>query len=222
MGFLIFLIFRNILESMTQQDQRLEFLAVFYKYLEDNELEVQTAALFSLRTCCKYIPSDHIEKEIIPRIHEYFLKPLASAQPSGSNLAGGNQMPININGPSDVIIKNQALAQNLMYIGGYMTPEAVKRSLVPVFENLLSSNHPDVRVKLFENYNKLAVVFGTTALLNVIKKEFYKFAGDSNWRIRKEGYLMIENFGKKFVDVVFDDNELKSKIHEGLRDRVKL
>jgi len=205
---------------MKVQDQRVEFLSVFYKYLEDNELEVQTAALFSLRSCCKYIPSDQIEKEIIPRLNEYFLKPLASAQPSSNYMGGGNGMPININGLSDIVIKNQTLAQNLMYIGGYMNPDAVKRSLVPLFENLLSSNHPNVRIKLFENYNKLAVVFGSTALLNVVKKEFNKFVSDNNWRIRNEGFMMIENFGKKIVDIVFDDNEMTSKIHEGLRDRV--
>ena len=135
---------------------------------------------------------------------------------------GVNQMPINVNGPSEIVMKNQALAQNLMYIGGYMNPDAVKRSLLPVFENLLNSNYPEVRIKLFENYNKLAVIFGSTALLDVIKKEFYKFVSDSNWRIRKEGFTMIENFGKKFVDVVFDDSDLISKIHEGLRDRVLL
>lgn len=101
-----------------------------------------------------------------------------------------------------------------------MNPEAVKRSLLPVFENLLNSNHPNVRIKLFENYNKLAVIFGTTALLDIIKKEFNKFVSDANWRIRKEGFMMIENFGKKFVDVIFDDSDLVSKIHEGLSDKV--
>jgi hypothetical protein len=205
---------------MNQQDQRLDFLAVFYKYLEDNELEVQIAALRSLRSCCKYITSDHIEKELIPRFNEYFLKPLATAHPSTQHLNGANQMPINVNGPSDVVLKNQALAENLMYIGSSMNAEAVKRSLLPLFENLLNSNHPNVRVKLFENYNKLVIVFGNTALLDVIKREFYKFVADSNWRIRNEGFRMIENFGKKFVDVVFDDSEMITKIHEGLRDRV--
>jgi hypothetical protein len=205
---------------MNKQEERLEFLSVFYKYLEDNELEVQNAALFSLRVCCKYIPSDHIEKEIIPRINEYFLRPLAATPPSTQPLNGVNQMPININGPSDIVIKNQVLAQNLMYIGSYMNPEAVKRSLLPVFENLLNSNHPNVRIKLFENYNKLAVIFGSTALLDIIKKEFNKFVIDSNWRIRKQGFKMIENFGKKFVDVIFEDSDFVSKIHEGLSDKV--
>ena len=207
---------------MNQQDQRMDFLSIFYKYLEDNELEVQTAALFSLRSCCRYISSDQIEKEVIPRINEFFLKPLATAHPSTQHLNGANQMPINVNGPSEIVIKNQALAQNLMFIGSSMNPEAVKRSLLPVFENLLNSNHPNVRIKLFENYNKLALVFGSTALLDVIKKEFYKFIMDSNWRIRKNGFEMIENFGKKFVDVVFDDSELIAKIHLGLRDKVMI
>lgn len=206
---------------MNQQDQRQDFLQVFYKYLEDNELEVQTAALFSLRSCSKYITSDQLEKEVIPRINEFFLKPLATAHPSTQHLNGANQMPISVNGPSEVVIKNQALAQNLMYIGSSMTQDAVKRSLLPVFENLLNSNHPNVRIKLFDNYNKLAVVFGSTALLDVIKKEFYKFIMDSNWRVRKNGFEMIENFGKKFVDVVFDDSELIAKIHLGLRDKVR-
>lgn len=206
---------------MSQQDQRLEFMGFFYKYLEDNELEVQIAAMNSLKHCAKFIPPDHIEKEIVPRLNEYFLKPLANLQ-NQSNMNMVNQMPINVNGPSEYVVKNQSLAENLMFIGSCLSPENVKRCLLPVFESLLNCNHPLVRLKLFENTHQLATIFGSSTLLEVIKKEFNKFVGDNNWRIRKQGFEMIESFGKKFADSLFEDPEVISKIKEGLADRVSI
>lgn len=188
--------------------------------MEDNQFEVQIAALNSLKDCAKFIPPEHIETEIIPRLNEYFLKPLNNLPTMNMGVNNINQNPININGPSEFIIKNQALAKNLMFIGTSMTQESIKRCLLPIFENLLKSNHPEVRIKLFENYSQLVNVYGNSTLMNIVKQELNKFVGDTNWRTRREGFIMIDNFAKKCSDKIFEDPEIVNKIHEGLRDKV--
>ena len=191
---------------MIEMKQRLDFLNYFYKYLEDNEVEVQRAALRSFETCSRYIPVDHIEKEIVPRLNKYFLTPLANL-PQSEQANNPNAMPININGPSEVLIKNQHLAENLMHIGGSSTGdrEKIRKALLPVFEKLLQSNQPSVRIRLFKRTGDLVKMFGRQMLFDVLKKEFIKFASDSNWSVRRDGYQMLGNFSGEFVDVIFKD-----------------
>lgn len=208
---------------MVDSKQRLDFLNYFYKYLEDNEVEVQRAALRSFKTCSRYIPVDNIEKEIVPRLNKYFLAPLSNL-PQSEQANNPNAMPININGPSEVLIKNQHLAENLMHIGSGSNGdrEKIRKVLLPVFEKLLQSNQPSVRIRLFNNTGDLVRMFGRQMLFDVIKKEFIKFSSDSTWRVRKEGYEMLANFSNEFVEVIFKTPEILAKIHAGMQDRVSL
>lgn len=205
---------------MVDTKQRLDFLNYFYKYLEDNEVEVQRAALRSFKNCSRFIPLEHIEKEIVPRLQKYFLVPLA-ALPQNEQIGNPNAMPININGPSEILIKNQHLAENFMYIGSASgDSDKLRKGLMPIFEKLLQSNQPSVRIKLFQSTGHLVKMFGRQMLFDVVKKEFVRFVNDPSWRARKEGYQMLQKFSGEFVDAIFKTPEIVAKLHAGIQDRV--
>lgn len=213
---------RNILHSLNTNEERLDFLKYFYKYLDENELEVQAAALHSFKIVGKFIPSEHIEKEVIPRLNENFLKPLSAAtqnQQNNTNMMNQQAM-FSVNGPSDVVIKNQILAENLMYMGVNLTQEAVKKLLVPVFDVLLTSQFPEIRIKLFEQPQLLIKIFGNSSLLDIVKKEFSKLIQDPNWRVRNQGLHLLDLFSNAFNDNLLEDNDILNKINDCLGDQV--
>jgi hypothetical protein len=199
----------------------LEFLKFFYKYLEENELEVQIAALNSFKDVGKFIPAEHVDKEIVPRINEYFLKPLSIATQNQNNLMGQQPM-FNSNGPSDIILKNSSLAENLMYIGANLPGEVVKKSILPIFDILISSEHPEIRIKLFDKPQLLLKVFGSTSLLDIVTREFTKLSKNTNWRVRNNGLHLLQLFSSAMNENLLENNEIVSKLTECLNDQVIL
>jgi hypothetical protein len=183
---------------------------------------VQTAALNSFKDVGQFISPEHVEKEIIPRINHYFLKPLSESSKNQHNQNNmmNQQAMININGSSDIVLKNSILAKNLMYIGSNLSNEAIKKFILPIFDLLLCSDHPEIRIKLFDKPQLLIKVFGNTSLLDIVNREFSKLCKDTNWRVRNEGLLLINLLSSALNENLLENNEIVSKLTDCLNDQV--
>lgn len=185
---------------------------------------MQTAALNSLKDVGKFILAEHVEKEIIPRINHYFLKPLSnhSENQLNQNNMLSQQAMSNTSGSSDIVLKNSILAKNLMYIGNNLSNEAIKKLILPIFDLLLCSEHPEIRIKLFDKPQLLINVFGNTSLLDIVKREFTKLCKDTNWRVRNRGLLLLNLFSSALSQNLLENNDIVSKLTDCLNDQVFL
>lgn len=149
------------------------------------------------------------------------MKPLSTASQNQNNLMTQQTM-FNSSGPSDIVLKNSSLAENLMYIGMNLSNEEIKKSILPIFDILIASDHPEIRIKLFEKPQLLINVFGNTSLLEIVKREFTKLSKNTNWRIRNNGLHLLQLFASALNENLLENNDIVSKLTDCLNDQVIL
>lgn len=124
------------------------------------------------------------------------------------------------NGSSDIVLKNSVLAKNLMYLGDNLSNDAIKKLILPIFDLLLCSEHPEIRIKLFDKPKLLTKVFGNSSVLDIVKREFTKLCKDTNWRVRIKGLHLLNLFSSALNENLLENNEIISKLSDCLNDQV--
>lgn len=184
----------HILRLMEFNAARPQLVDLYVALLLDNEIEVATKAIESLKTSFKSLSSDDILDKIMPAF-----KAIATSD----------------NG--DI---KAAVAGSVLYlapaIGKTQSNEHIKEILV----GLLKDESSDIRVELLKNHEPLAAVMSLSSLVNILNPVLKELLADKDWKIREQGVKALEKYLIKLGEVYCSSDSVLDDLKANLRDRV--
>lgn len=182
---------QRLLEYSTSKVQLVD---LYVSLILDNEIEVASKAIYSLKKASRFLNSDDILEKILPAFKV---------------IATGTSVDL-----------KASVAGSVLYlapiIGKSQSNERIKEILVC----LLKDDSSMIRVELLQNHEPLASVMSLSSLVNILNPVLKQLLADKDWKVREQGVKALEKYLIKLGEVYCSSDSVLDDLKAILRDRV--
>eukprot|EP01083_Nonionella_stella_P206759 751743_1 len=200
--------------------------------VEDDSWRVRKHLSEELYKICKYLDNERVSEQVSP----LYIKLLQDSEPQVRKStilslkeillqSNGNDFskPL-INGPiqslaSDSVAEvREALAEQISFIGKYLSSDIAKEKLLPILKKLASDESPQTRLNLCSKLSNVSSILGIELFESEILPLLNEVTIDQKWRVRNSIVTNIAQIGIQMGKDKFAKSRLRDILIQSLKD----